>query len=46
MAISPKELIEMKLADRNIRYDNLYVYNDQTTVKFKYFDVSNENCSL
>mgnify|MGYP000955376269 CR=1 FL=1 len=34
-----KELIDMKLKDRNIRYDNLYVYNDQTTVKFKYFEI-------
>ena len=38
-----KELIDMKLKDRNIRYDNLYVYNDQTTVKFKFaIKVTNE----
>ena len=29
-----KELIAMKLADRNIRYDNLYSYTDQDTISF------------
>ena len=30
-----KELIAVKLQDRNIRYDNLIAYNDQTKLKFK-----------
>ena len=30
-----KELISVKLQDRNIRYDNLFVYTDQTKLKFK-----------
>ena len=30
-----KELIALKLQDKNIRYDNLYAYNDQTVLKFK-----------
>ena len=30
-----KELIALKLQDKNIRYDNLFVYNDQTVLKFK-----------
>ena len=30
-----KELIAMKLADRNMRYDNLKAYDDQTILKFK-----------
>ncbi len=29
-----KELIAVKLQDRNIRYDNLFVYTDQTRLKF------------
>ena len=34
-----KELIAVKLQDRNIRYDNLYVYTDQTRLKFKDIEV-------
>lgn len=34
-----KELIAMKLEDRNIRYDNLYAYNDQTILKYKFFEI-------
>jgi len=34
-----KELIAIKLEDRNIRYDNLYAYNDQTILKFKHFEI-------
>lgn len=30
-----KELIALKLEDRNIRYDNLNTYDDQTILKFK-----------
>ena len=30
-----KELIAMKLEDKNIRYDNLYVYTDETKLQFK-----------
>ena len=30
-----KELISVKLQDRNIRYDNLFVYTDKTKLKFK-----------
>ncbi len=30
-----KELIALKLQDRNIRYDNLYTYDDKTVLKFK-----------
>lgn len=29
-----KELISLKLQDKNIRYDNLFAYNDQTILKF------------
>lgn len=29
-----KELIAMKLEDKNIRYDNLYAYTDETKLKF------------
>ena len=32
-------LIKRKLEDRNIRYDNLITYNEQTKVKFKYIEV-------
>ncbi len=34
-----KELIALKLQDKNIRYDNLFVYNDQTVLKFKNIQV-------
>ena len=34
-----KELIALKLQDRNIRYDHLYAYNDQTKLKYKYFEI-------
>ena len=32
-----KELISIKLQDRNIRYDNLYAYTDKDILKFKHF---------
>lgn len=34
-----KELIALKLQDRNIRYDNLFVYTDETILKFKHLKV-------
>ena len=34
-----KELIAIKLEDRNIRYDNLHAYDDTTVLKFKHFTV-------
>lgn len=34
-----KELIAIKLQDRNIRYDNLYAYTDKDILKFKHFEV-------
>ncbi len=34
-----KELIALKLADRNIRYDNLFVYTEDTKLEFKYITV-------
>ena len=34
-----KELISVKLQDRNIRFDNLFVYTDQTKLKFKEIEV-------
>lgn len=34
-----KELISVKLQDRNIRYDNLFVYTDQTKLKFKEIEI-------
>lgn len=34
-----KELIALKLQDKNIRYDNLFVYNDETVLKFKKIQV-------
>ena len=34
-----KELISLKLQDRNIRYDNLFAYDDTTVVKFKHIQV-------
>ena len=34
-----KELIAIKLEDRNIRYDNLFVYTDETKLKYKNIEV-------
>ena len=34
-----KELITLKLQDKNIRYDNLYAYTDQTKLKFGKIEV-------
>ena len=34
-----KELIAMKLEDKNIRYDNLYSYTDETKLKFNNIQV-------
>lgn len=34
-----KELIAVKLQDRNIRYDNLFVYTEDTKLKFKDIEV-------
>ncbi len=34
-----KELIAVKLQDRNIRYDNLFVYTEDTRLKFKDIEV-------
>ncbi len=34
-----KELIGLKLEDRNIRYDNLFVYTDETVLKWKHIKV-------
>ncbi len=34
-----KELIEKKLEERNIRYKNLKVYTEDTTLKTKYFNI-------
>lgn len=34
-----KELITVKLGDRNIRYDNLYAYTDDTKLKFGEIEV-------
>ena len=34
-----KELISLKLQDKNIRYDNLFAYDDTTVVKLKHFQV-------
>ena len=34
-----KELIAVKLQDRNIRYDNLIAYTDQTKLKFKDIEI-------
>ena len=34
-----KELISVKLQDRNLRYDNLFVYTDQTKLKFKEIEI-------
>jgi len=34
-----KELIAIKLEDRNIRYDYLYAYDDSTKIKLKNFEI-------
>lgn len=34
-----KELISLKLQDKNIRYDNLFAYDDKTVLEFKHFQV-------
>ena len=34
-----KDLIAIKLADRNIRYDNLFAYNENDVLKFKHFEI-------
>src|SRR5574344_2019767 len=34
-----KELIAVKLQDKNIRYDNLFVYTEDTRLKFKEIEV-------
>ena len=34
-----KELIAVKLQDKNIRFDNLFVYTDKTKLKFKEIEV-------
>jgi ribonuclease J len=34
-----KELIALKFQDKNIRYDNLYAYEEDTIVKFKHIQV-------
>ena len=34
-----KELIAVKLQDKNIRYDNLFAYDDKTKLKFKDIEV-------
>ena len=34
-----KELIEKKLQERNIKYKNLKTYNEETTLKTKYFNI-------
>ena len=34
-----KELIAVKLQDKNIRYDNLFVYTDKTKLKFKEIEI-------
>lgn len=33
------ELIKMKLADKNLRFDNLFAYQSDDVIKFKYFEV-------
>lgn len=33
------KLISLKLQDRNIRYDNLHTYNDETVIKLKHMTV-------
>ena len=34
-----KELIAVKLQDKNIRYDNLFVYTEDTKLKFKEIEI-------
>jgi len=34
-----KELIEKKLEERNIKYKDLYVYNEKTSLKTNYFNI-------
>ena len=34
-----KELIEKKLEERNIKYNNLFTYNENTNLKTKYFNI-------
>ena len=34
-----KELIEKKLEEKNLRYKNLFVYDEKTIVKTKYFNI-------
>lgn len=34
-----KALIDKKLEERNIKYKNLYVYNESTKIKTKYFNI-------
>ncbi len=34
-----KELIGLKLQDKNIRYDNLFAYDDKTVLNFEHFQV-------
>ncbi len=34
-----KELISVKLQDRNIRYDNLFIYTDNTRLKYKEVEI-------
>ena len=33
------ELIKMKLLEKNIRFDNLFTYKSDDTIKFKYFEI-------
>ena len=35
-----KELIALKFQDRNLRYDNLFAYDEDTVVKFKHIEVN------
>ena len=37
--VQAKELIEKKLEERNIKYKNLYTYNEDTRLKTKYFNI-------
>lgn len=34
-----KELIDKKLLERNIKYKNIIIYNEQTKIKTKYFNI-------
>ena len=34
-----KELIDKKLLERNINYKNIYIYNENTKIKTKYFNI-------